>query len=338
MSRMPKPEQNSGVNQSINQPTHPPINNAQMNLSSPLSSSIMGSTGSSIQLIFSPHPLGGADVALFLLSNLISVVALLGPSTPAWRLYRIGFLAPLAAGLHIYCGYYAVPKCYEDQWGSIINNMAWSIRVFQHLVFFPAETHCFRVRHKADNDYKALATDGKDVSTTVAEPAPPPWSVARWYWAWSLVWTHRGLGWNFSPPLVPAADHPPFRRGSSRKHFIVKQIRDFIINMLLVDIIRSYMNNDPFASGYFSHHHPQYTELSQWKRAVMSTCVALRVCLGMNKSYYVSSIFMVSLGGYMGWEGEMWSTWGWPPLYGTLNDIWVYPGLSTAWSRVSRPW
>lgn len=170
----------------------------------------------------------------------------------------------------------------------------------------------------------------------MAEPVPPPWSLARFYWAWSLVWTHRGLGWNFSPPLVPAADHPPFRRGSSRKHFVIRQLRDFFINLLLIDIIRTYMNNDPSASAFFSLHQPHYSDLTQWQRAVFSTCVALRVCLGMNKSYFISSIFMVSLGEHMGWEGEMWSTWGWPPLYGTLRDIWVYPGLSVAWSRVSN--
>lgn len=38
----------------------------------------------------------------------------------------------------------------------------------------------------------------------------------------------------------------------------------------------------------------------------------------------------------MGWEGEMWSPWGWPPLFGNFKELWRYPGLSTMWSRVRR--
>jgi len=281
----------------------------------------------------SPHPMRLIDMALFPLANLITAIALLGPARPAWQMIRKGFLAPLAVGIHLYFGYFAVPVSYEDHWGQMIFSSAWAFRVLQHLVFFPAEDHCFRVKPRA-NDENGQGSDTNPL-VLVAEPVPAPWTRARFYWAWSLSWSLRGIGWNYTPPLVPAANGHPFLRGSSRSAFVAYQLRKLLINTLAIDIIRTYMNVNPSASAFFSSHQPHYAGLTQWQRAVLSTCVALRTCLGIVKSFYMGSIFLVLIGGCMGWEGEMWSPWGYPPVFGSLQDTWRLPGVSTAWSRVS---
>jgi hypothetical protein len=292
------------------------------------------------------EPLQARDIVLFLASHGIAVFGLVTPATPGWKLFRAAICAPLASLGSVYWAYYTTFDSYMDQCGSITICAFFVILALQFFVFYPAEDYCFRVRPKASikstlppKTAAALNHESPKESSGVqleAEPIPPPWSWEKLCWASSLWWSWRGVGWNFSPPLPPAASSPPFLRTSTRTQWLVNRLVHYTLMMLIYDAFRAYMNCDPTARLFFTHHTPTYAGLTQWQRAAYSTAAAFRLFLNMERTYVPTSIVFVGLGGLLGWDSEYFAPWGWPPLFAGLADVWKYPGLSVAWSRVSR--
>jgi hypothetical protein len=89
------------------------------------------------------------------------------------------------------------------------------------------------------------------------------------------------------------------------------------------------------AYDFFSGRVP-YADLTLAQKVACSAAVVSRVWWILHETYIPLSIFAVCVGGWMGWEGEFWSPWGWPPILGGFKEIWLHPGLSTVWSRVRQ--
>jgi hypothetical protein len=77
-----------------------------------------------------------------------------------------------------------------------------------------------------------------------------------------------------------------------------------------------------------------YATLSTPQRAIYSIAVAVRIWFSLQKTHLICSLICVGIGGCLGWEGEIWSPWGWPPALGSMEDLWLHPGLGTIWARV----
>lgn len=170
------------------------------------------------------------------------------------------------------------------------------------------------------------------------EAIPPPFTLTKFYWGMSLFWSWRGIGWNYCCPLPFSARRPPFTRSSSRRAYLLHRLRNTVLLWVFWDIFRSFTNLAPRFSVLLTSPYgtaPPYAEWSYLERAVCSIIVVARIVIGMEKSHLIASLAFVGLGGYMGWEGEVWSPWGWPPLFGSFDEIFKYPGLAVMWSRVS---
>lgn len=203
-------------------------------------------------------------------------------------------------------------------------------RVLETMIVYPAEETVYRVRPAKSPGSKARYT---------AEPIPLPWTWSKFDWSLSLFWSWRGIGWNYAAPLPPHLSRfQPLTSTITRKSFLLRQTLQFILEQLISDTIRSYMNLSHAATFWSrSPANPSvlYAGLSIWDRAINSTCIVLRIWLNVNKYYILGSIACVTIGGILGLEGELWSPWGWPRLFGGLWEIWRYPGLSHMWSKVS---
>jgi len=261
----------------------------------------------------------------------------------------------------LYIAWVPIPKDYEDLWGTSMLFVFFALKTLEMLVFFPPEESCHRVRpvlvavrlgvpttlepqnaqingrvRDSPKSTSGKANGQKDRLELVSEPVPPPWTMAKFYWASSLWWSWRGIGWNFAPPLSPSRRNHPFLPSSSRKAFLISQLTYFGFGLVLQDIVRSFMNcssSSPFFAGRQGIA-PPYSSLTVQQKALYSTCVVVRIVTAMEESWVEVACIFVAIGGIMGWEGEIWEPWGWPPLYGSLGDVWKHPGLSTAWSRV----
>lgn len=154
----------------------------------------------------------------------------------------------------------------------------------------------------------------------------------------SLTWSWRGIGWNYCCPLPHSSRRHPYTRSSSRRDFLLLRLRNTVILWISWDVFRTITNLTP-ASKFLTN--PEgtavpYANLSVLERAFYSVLVSARIVIDMEKSNLGASILFVAIGGYMGWEGEIWSPFGWPPLFGSFDEILRYPGLATMWSRVSQ--
>lgn len=219
------------------------------------------------------------------------------------------------------------------------------------LVFFPAEENLYRLKPSKRFELKHTPSATSDEHTNglsnghttttskadlVAEPLPPPWTMAKFWWASSLWWSWRGIGWNYTCSLPTTSRSHPFSHSSSRLAYIRRRLTFYILGWFLHDLTRSFMNVGPYSSFFGGHQGaPNYNDLSVGQKALFSICVVTRIVTGMEESSVACGLIFVSIGGVMGWEGEFWSPWGWPPIYGSLADLWRHPGLSSMWSRVS---
>lgn len=295
------------------------------------------------------HPMGLKDVLILFAAIHIVIIALITPPTPSWKLVRAGIAAPLAAGLFLYFGLYPIQKCYEDQWGTGCITLYQACHAFELLLFFPAEDYCYRVLPQPALNMQlpseALRVISDPRSTPEkrgyvwkAETVPAPWTWEKFWWAHSLWWSMRGIGWSFSPTLPAQSLKDPYIPGSSRKRFVYTRCRRYLFNWIITDLLRAFMNLSS-ASEFFGGRpgSTTYASLSQFQRAIYSICVVSRVALGMDRSHIPTGVIMVTLGGMFGWETELCSPYGWTPLFGGITDIWKYPGLSQMWSRVSLP-
>ena len=191
-------------------------------------------------------------------------------------------------------------------------------RLIDH-VSLPPEIHCYRVQPLPSGDH-------------LKEPLPPPFTLAKAFWALSLFSSWRGIGWNFTAPLSALAKQPPFARTSSRRSFVWRQIKYLPVLISFGWATQAYMRTvglDFFAGN------TSYDALPLSHKFGHSLAVVSRVVWALNVGYIPVSIACVLWGGWRGWEGEFWSPWGWPPILGGLREVWEYPGLSTMWSRVS---
>lgn len=286
------------------------------------------------------------DLFLGLAAHHLVIISLITPPTLTYKILRAGIIAPIVTSIHIYGIMTIEHKDYEETWGAAGLFTFFIMRTFELLVFWPAEENVYRIKieridkpkvQEEPNGLKEKINEEKMVEF-VAEPIPPPWTFAKFWWASSLWWSWRGIGWSYASPLPESSTRPPFSRTihSSKLSYIIYQIRFCIFWLLTQDLIRSYMNCSK-ASSYFSGRPGiarPYSDLTQFERGIYSTCIVLRVMLGTVKSYVVVTTIIVIIGWIMGWKGESWETWGNPPLYGGLKDIWNHPGLSVMWSRV----
>ena len=216
-------------------------------------------------------------------------------------------------------------------------------------MFFPAEEHNYR--SQPGSSLKPRHANGPVVSNGhadsaipresdtigyVREPIPAPWTYARFSWAMSLWWSLRGIGWNYCCPLPSSAFRHPFKRASSRRGFVVDRLVHYLIGWCLWDINRSFMNLGPGRDFFSGRGEVTYQDLGHWRKGLYSICLVERVCFDMEKTHTSVSILFVLIGGIFGWDTEIWSPWGWPPLFGSFQEIWQRPGLSYLWSRVGQ--
>ncbi|OCF61915.1 hypothetical protein L486_01579 [Kwoniella mangroviensis CBS 10435] len=276
------------------------------------------------------------------------ILVLTAPHTGGWRLLRLGVIAPLCIGVF---GYLIL--CTEDehdfnQWGVATLMGSFIMRIWEFFIFFPPEENCHRLLprsqvHPTPSSNGHLDAKKSDSSThqpkktddevLIPEPIPPPFTLAKFYWSFSLWFSYRGIGWNTTCPLSPSSRQHPYIRQSSRKHFAFVQMRKWIISYLVDDFFRSIRNI--YSAQFFSGLPGAipYTHLSQFERGLNSTAVVVRIYFSLVNSHIAMSIICVIIGGILGWETEMFAPWGWPPLFGDLGELWKYPGLSTLWSR-----
>ena len=297
-----------------------------------------------------PHPANLTDLLIGLGSMYLVVLALLTPPTPAFKLLRAGIIAPVSIVGFVYSAYWPTQKDYEDIWGTAVLMVFFEFRVLELLVFFPAEENVYRLRVKSgpkSGDISELG-DGSDETNGSAESQtgdelrpetiPAPWTIEKFWWASSLWWSWRGIGWNYTCSLSASSQRFPYSRTSPRSAYLLKRATYYAAGWIIHDFTRSFTNvsaSSPFFSGRPGA--PSYAELSLGQKAVYSICIVTRVWFSMEKSHVLVGLLFVAAGGLLGWEGELWSPWGWPPMYGTLGDLWSHPGLATMWSRVSFP-
>lgn len=301
------------------------------------------------------HPVGPADVLAAFACIYLVVLSLVAPPTPTWRLIRAGIVTPVVSVGFAYFGFFPVFGSYEEQWGTLVITAYCIIHTLEMLVFFPAEEYSYRVRPRSpakvvlppktaaairgNEQTNGHATVSKSYKAEwVVEAVPAPWTWEKFWWANSLFWNMRGIGWNFAPPLPSSSLKPPYTPGSSRRQFVWTRLRTYVIQWIILDMIRSWMNLSP-AAAFFSGRPgaPNYSELTQVQRAIYSVCVVTRIVLGMDRSHIPCGIVFVTIGGVMGWDTEICSPWGWPPLFGSFGEVWRHPGLSQMWSRVRNP-
>jgi hypothetical protein len=214
--------------------------------------------------------------------------------------------------------------------------VAQAFRALETFVFFPPEENVFRLREVRKQDQSLQPTAQTQRPELVPEPVPRPFTLQKLYWGLSLFWSYRGIGWNYACPLPGSSLQPPYSRNSSRREFLITRLRKTILIWFSWDLFRTYTNLTP-ASIYLSGRPgiaPLYTNLAVWEKAVHSILIPARIVLDTERSFLMCSIMMVGIGGLMGWEGELWEPYGWPPLFGTFGDLWKSPGLATMWSKV----
>jgi hypothetical protein len=213
------------------------------------------------------------------------------------------------------------------------------MRSLELLVCFPPEENVYRLREARKDRLtpEPKFTPNKSIDL-LPEPIPEPFTLAKLYWALSLSWSWRGIGWNYSCPLPESSRVHPFTRTSTRRSFIITRIKRSLGVWFCWDLFRTLTNLTP-ASTYLSGtpgFAPPYSSLSTIERAIFSFIVSTRIIIDTERSYCMASVLLVGIGGCMGWEGEIWSPWGWPPLFGSIGQIWKSPGLATMWSKVSQ--
>lgn len=324
-----------------------------------------------VSFLPTPYLTGPEDPPPHFLLIIPFCLGLTTPCTPGWKLFRAAVVFPLLFVGWNHGIWTTIPPGNVRQWGASAFWLLSCIRSFLYFVGFPAEDYFFRVRPSGGSfQVKGQSEKGRfsngDASTfkgngqangvgsvkdkpkhtapssqeLVPEPIPPPWTLAKFGWAFSLFCSHRGIGWNYTSPLPPSAHKHPFLRTSSRRDHLLNRIITFLVGYLVFDAVRTYMNLGPArALAFFDSLPgvgPVYDELAMWEKAVYSVCVAVRIWWSIEWAALFAGIVAVSVGGLMGWEGEMWSPWGWPPTFGSILDVWEHPGLSNMWSRVSH--
>jgi hypothetical protein len=215
--------------------------------------------------------------------------------------------------------------------------VGYAMRNLELLVFFPPEENVYRLRQVRKEQLEPGSAPYKAIEI-LPEPIPQPFTLDKLNWGLSLVWSWRGIGWNYSCPLPESSRVHPYTRTSSRRDYIIHRLKGTLTTWFCWDLFRTLVNLTP-ASIYLAGTPgiaPPYSSLSTLERGIYSFLVSARIIIDTDRTHVMASVLMVSIGGYMGWEGELWSPWGWPPLFGSIGQIWKAPGLATMWSKVCR--
>ncbi|WWC65983.1 uncharacterized protein I303_108605 [Kwoniella dejecticola CBS 10117] len=302
-----------------------------------------------------PHPKNGMDAFIGIGAVHLMILAHLTPHTGGWRLFRMGIVTPLCLAAF---GYIVVAQIEKDDlthWGTCVLMCIYSMRVLEYFVFFPAEENCHRVVPRSQvhprgtssslkiplsNGHSHSASGGTPTKHTIekvdeeevliAEPVPAPFTWKKLYWSWSLLWSYRGIGWNYQCPLPSESTRHPYSRKSSRLAWGYATIRYYAIGYIIDDFFRSIRNI--YGKEFFAGNIP-YTNLTQFERGLYSTAVVIRVWFGLIHSWTITAVIFVTIGGVLGWNDEIFAPWGWPPMFGSLGQLWKHPGLSTMWSK-----
>ncbi|WWC92944.1 uncharacterized protein L201_007907 [Kwoniella dendrophila CBS 6074] len=294
-----------------------------------------------------PHTKQPSDVILGLSTIMLIICTLTTPHTGGWKLFRMGIVTPFAIGVFVYLTFVQIEADEMTHWGTSILFSIFVMRLFEYFFFFSPEEHCHRMipKSRLHSQIKSIKSNGlesgekaehltlttnEEDDILVPEPVPAPFTLEKFYWAWSLWWSYRGIGWNFQCPLPSSSLAEPYTRKSTRKEWWFKTAKFYLLAYLLDDFFRSIRNI--YAADFFSGQR-SYDDLSQFERGLFSTAVVIRVWYGLNNSWCATALMFVPLGYYMGWEGELTTPWGWPPMFGALSNLWKHPGLSTMWSK-----
>ncbi|KAL7422971.1 hypothetical protein Q5752_002269 [Cryptotrichosporon argae] len=287
-----------------------------------------------------PRPARLLDVvAGFALPTITALLLVPGPCTSTYLLRRAA--APLVIGAWAYLAWVPLQLSTEDRWGVSVLAISLMMRTLELLVFFPPEGHVYRVQpapppapppapaSQAVPDQLAHAG-----ATTVAEPVPPPYTLAKFWWALSLWWSFRGIGWNYSPSLPTSSLREPYLPTSSRRAYLLTRAWHLARAWAILDLVRLYqLRLDPAFFIGTPGAPPAYAALGVLHRAAYSVAVAARVWFSLEQPHVACSILLVGLGALTGWTGEWCEPRGWPPMFGGLRDLWRHPGLGYMWSR-----
>ena len=162
------------------------------------------------------------------------------------------------------------------------------------------------------------------------------YTMARFLWAANLWSNYRGIGWTYQAPLSKGALRDPFLRTSRVRAFLFNRVGQLLFTLVVVDVLSTLLAAEPRTRNYFSAIEgvsPRLAEQPVQWRALWSIIVVGVTWQGLELSYVATAISMVSVGSMTGWKGAMWEPWGWPPLFGTLGELWNRPGLAMMWSK-----
>ncbi|WWC95538.1 hypothetical protein V866_002403 [Kwoniella sp. B9012] len=290
-----------------------------------------------------PHPRQPTDLVIAFGTIFFMQLMLSTPHTGGWGLLRMGIVAPICFGAFTYLITCQVENDDITHWGGSILSFIYMMRILEYFVFFPPEQHCHRIIPRSqlhppvrsfkppvhDNDHRPSEAEGE---VLIPEAVPQPFTLAKFYWAGSLIWSYRGIGWAHQCPLPRSSTEHPYTRKSSFKEWLKIQLPYYIATHLMEDLCRAIRNvvGKDFFSG---PDHIPYDSLSQSQRALYSIAVVSRVHFGLILTWFHTAVCMIVLGKMLGWKGELWEPWGWPPMFGSLENLWVHPGLSTMWSK-----
>lgn len=199
------------------------------------------------------------------------------------------------------------------------------MRTLELLVAFPPEDHVYRLIHGADG-------------SVVPEPVPQGWTWAKAQWSASLWWSFRGLGWNYGAPLASSMTVAPYTRHSKRSSYLVQRALCLVGVFAAEDLASSYMR--VVAPDFFLAATTPYSALSTGQRAGHSIAVVTRIVTSIEVTHILMSLACVAAGGIFGisTDNELFSPWGWPPLFGSLGSIVAHPGIGYMWTRVRGVW
>ncbi|WVQ75038.1 hypothetical protein IAR50_004647 [Cryptococcus sp. DSM 104548] len=192
----------------------------------------------------SPRPVVPLDYILGSLNILLTTFVLAAPHTDGWKLFRVGVAAPLISAIWVYLSFVPVTTCDYDHWGIPILLASFIARTYELLVFFPAETHTHRLvpRVPSLTDTKlSPVLSPSEKAPLVPEQIPLPFTLAKLYWASSLWWSLRGIGWNYCCSLPASSSKALFTKGSSRKEFFIVQAKFFVLAWIWQDLMRTVM-------------------------------------------------------------------------------------------------
>ncbi|KIK56853.1 hypothetical protein GYMLUDRAFT_75913 [Collybiopsis luxurians FD-317 M1] len=137
------------------------------------------------------------------------------------------------------------------------------------------------------------------------KPRELPW-LKRVYWAWSVLMSLRGVGWNYQMPHIPERSEPP----PTRTKFILNMLGNLIRCYLLVDLTQNLLRAAPFL-----HHHqrPQDFSLRSLPFHQRFFCIATWFTSGyaaISAQYYTVALVCVTC--RFSEPGD------WPPPFGSL--------------------